>query len=72
MGMGYSAVVVVAVAAAGAGGGPKIDGNIFFFRMVLRRLVRKTFPDPVGVFCGLPRVPSGHIGQIIFFLGFLD
>ena len=41
--------------------GPKIDENMIFSNMVF--LVGKMFPDPVGVFCGLPWLPSGHIAQ---------
>ena len=49
-------------------GGPKFDGKqtqewVF--------LVGKTFPDPVGVFCGLLGLPSGHIGQKSDFSGIL-
>ena len=49
------------------GGFSKIDEKVIFQKWVF--LVGKMFPDPVGVFCGLPRVPSGHIGQNPIFPG---
>ena len=33
-------------------------------------LVGKMFPDPMGVFCGLPWLPSGHIAQKTIFSRF--
>ena len=50
------------------GRGAKIDEKVIFREWVC--LVGKMFPDPVGVFCGLPRLPSGHIGQKSIFLFF--
>ena len=41
--------------------GPKIDEKVIFSKNVF--LVGKMFPDPVGVFCGILGVPSGHIAQ---------
>ena len=53
------------------GGYPKIDNNMIFQKWA--GLVGKTFPHPVGVFCGIPGPPSGHIGQknkLPWFFGF--
>ena len=50
-------------------GFPKIVEKVIFQEWVF--LVGKMFPDPVGVFCGLPQAPSGHIGQNPIFSGIL-
>ena len=39
----------------------EINGNLNYQELVF--LVRRMLPHPVGVFCGPPRLPSGHIAQ---------
>ena len=48
-------------------GGPKFYEKHIFSGWVC--LVGKTFPDRVGVFCGMPGLLSGHIGQKSIFWG---
>ena len=45
--------------------GPKNYEKVIFSKHVF--LVEKMFPDPVGVFCGILGVPSGHMAQNRFF-----